>query len=48
MKHDLSRQTLGDLLRRTRQRSPNKLAIRCGEVGPTPSSTMSAIGWQAA
>ena len=32
MKHDLSRQTLGDLLRRTRQRSPNKLAIRCGEV----------------
>jgi hypothetical protein len=32
MKYDLSRQTLGDLLRRTRQRSPNKLAIRCGEV----------------
>ena len=32
MKHDLSRQTLGDLLRRTRQRFPNKLAIRCGDV----------------
>ena len=32
MKHDLSRQTLGDLLRRTRQRSPNQLAIRCGAV----------------
>ena len=26
----LNRQTLGDLLRRTAQRDPNKLAIRCG------------------
>jgi len=32
MKQDLSRQTLGDLLRRTRHRFPNKLAIRCGGV----------------
>jgi fatty-acyl-CoA synthase len=32
MKQDLSRQTLGDLLRRTRHRFPNKLAIRCGDV----------------
>ena len=29
---DLSRQTLGDLLRRTRKRFPNKLAILCGGV----------------
>ena len=27
---DITRQTLGDLLRRTRMRSPGKLAIRCG------------------
>jgi fatty-acyl-CoA synthase len=32
MHNDLSRQTLGDLLRRTRQRFPNKLAIRCGKI----------------
>jgi fatty-acyl-CoA synthase len=32
MKQGLARQTLGDLLRRTRQRFPNKLAIRCGGV----------------
>jgi fatty-acyl-CoA synthase len=32
MHNDLSRQTLGDLLRRTRQRFPNKLAIRCGKT----------------
>jgi fatty-acyl-CoA synthase len=32
MNQDLSRQTLGDLLRRTRQRFPDKLAIRCGHV----------------
>ena len=32
MKQSLARQTLGDLLRRTRQRFPNKLAIRCGGV----------------
>jgi fatty-acyl-CoA synthase len=32
MHKDLNRQTLGDLLRRTRQRFPNKLAIRCGET----------------
>ena len=29
---DISRQTLGDLLRRTRLRLPNKLAIRCGST----------------
>ena len=29
---DISRQTLGDLLRRTRLRLPKKLAIRCGSV----------------
>ena len=32
MQSTLNRQTLGDLLRRTRQRMPNKLAIRCGAV----------------
>src|SRR5438132_6760906 len=32
MNSDTSRQTLGDLLRRTRLRHPNKLAIRCGDV----------------
>jgi fatty-acyl-CoA synthase len=32
MNTDISRQTLGDLLRRTRQRFPNKLAIRCGRT----------------
>jgi fatty-acyl-CoA synthase len=32
MKQGLARQTVGDLLRRTRQRFPNKLAIRCGGV----------------
>lgn len=30
MNSQTSRQTLGDLLRRSRQRYPNKLAIRCG------------------
>jgi fatty-acyl-CoA synthase len=30
MNPSISRQTLGDLLRRTAQRDPNKLAIRCG------------------
>jgi fatty-acyl-CoA synthase len=30
MNTDIARQTLGDLLRRTRLRFPNKLAIRCG------------------
>lgn len=30
MDHHITRQTLGDLLRRTRQRCPDKLAIRCG------------------
>jgi fatty-acyl-CoA synthase len=30
MSSQISRQTLGDLLRRSRQRYPNKLAIRCG------------------
>ena len=30
MNADTSRQTLGDLLRRTRMRFPDKLAIRCG------------------
>jgi fatty-acyl-CoA synthase len=29
---DVSRQTLGDLLRRTAKRLPSKLAVRCGEV----------------
>lgn len=29
---DTSRQTLGDLLRRTRMRFPGKLAIRCGSI----------------
>lgn len=28
----VSRQTLGDLLRRTSQRNPHKLAIRCGST----------------
>ncbi len=32
MQKDIGRQTLGDLLRRTRQRFPKKLAIRCGET----------------
>jgi len=32
VKAALSRQTLGDLLRRTRQRFPQRLAIRCGQV----------------
>ena len=32
MNTDISRQTLGDLLRRTRLRFPNKLAIRCGST----------------
>ena len=32
MNPDISRQTLGDLLRRTRLRLPNKLAIRCGST----------------
>jgi len=32
MNPDISRQTLGDLLRRTRLRTPHKLAIRCGSV----------------
>ena len=32
MNTDIARQTLGDLLRRTRLRFPNKLAIRCGSV----------------
>ena len=32
MNTDITRQTLGDLLRRTRQRYPNKLAIRCGSI----------------
>jgi len=31
----VARQTLGDLLRRTRQRYPNKLAIRCGSTAWT-------------
>lgn len=31
----VARQTLGDLLRRTRQRHPRKLAIRCGDVAWT-------------
>ncbi|MGV8823356.1 acyl-CoA synthetase [Methylibium petroleiphilum] len=31
----VARQTLGDLLRRTRQRHPNKLAIRCGSTAWT-------------
>lgn len=31
----VARQTLGDLLRRTRQRHPNKLAIRCGDTAWT-------------
>ena len=30
MNSSISRQTLGDLLRRTRQRYPQKIAIRCG------------------
>ena len=30
MNPSLNRQTLGDLLRRTAQRDPHKLAIRCG------------------
>jgi fatty-acyl-CoA synthase len=32
MNTDIARQTLGDLLRRTRLRFPNKLAIRCGSI----------------
>lgn len=32
MNTDITRQTLGDLLRRTRLRFPNKLAIRCGSI----------------
>ncbi len=32
MTHEHQRQTLGDLLRRTARRHPNKLAIRCGAV----------------
>ncbi|MGJ7546181.1 fatty acyl-CoA synthetase [Variovorax sp. LT1R16] len=32
MTNDIARHTLGDLLRRTRQRFPEKLAIRCGRV----------------
>jgi fatty-acyl-CoA synthase len=32
MSSQISRQTLGDLLRRSRQRYPNKLAIRCGST----------------
>ena len=32
MSTDIARHTLGDLLRRTRQRFPDKLAIRCGNV----------------
>jgi fatty-acyl-CoA synthase len=32
MNAEASRQTLGDLLRRTRMRHPDKLAIRCGPV----------------
>jgi hypothetical protein len=32
MNTDIARQTLGDLVRRTRMRFPNKLAIRCGSI----------------
>ena len=32
MNPSLNRQTLGDLLRRTAQRDPHKLAIRCGST----------------
>ena len=32
MNPTLNRQTLGDLLRRTAQRDPHKLAIRCGST----------------
>ena len=32
MNRSLNRQTLGDLLRRTAQRDPHKLAIRCGST----------------
>jgi fatty-acyl-CoA synthase len=32
MSNAIARQTLGDLLRRTRMRLPNKLAVRCGKV----------------
>jgi fatty-acyl-CoA synthase len=32
MNPDIARQTLGDLLRRTRLRFPSKLAIRCGRI----------------
>ena len=32
MNTDTTRQTLGELLRRTRMRFPNKLAIRCGQT----------------
>jgi fatty-acyl-CoA synthase len=35
MKNSVNRQTLGDLLRRTRQRHPDKLAIRCGATAWT-------------